>query len=68
MYGPVRTGSTGAENMNFNIRKLKIQIDCTRRALRECEPKSRDRLRLKLKTQEMALLIAKQERAQRVAA
>lgn len=54
--------------MTFNIRKLKIQIECTKRALRECEPRSRDRIRLKLKSQEMALLIAKQERAQRLAA
>lgn len=54
--------------MSFNIRKLKIQIQCTKNELRACDPRSRDRLRLKLKSQELALLIAKQERAQRLAA
>jgi hypothetical protein len=55
--------------MTFNIRKLKIQIDCTKRELRTCDPRSRDRLRLKLKRQERALEIAKEARAlQRVAA
>lgn len=51
--------------MTFNIRKLKIQIRATEEALRRCDPRSRDRLRAKLKAQEVALLIAKQERAQR---
>lgn len=54
--------------MRFNIRKLEIQIKCIKRELRECDPRSRDRLRLKLKARELALLIAKQERAQRLAA
>lgn len=51
--------------MTFNIRKLKIQIEGTKRQLRDCDPRSRDRLRAKLKAQETALLLAKQERAQR---
>jgi hypothetical protein len=51
--------------MTFNIRKLKIQIECTKRELRECDPRSRDRLRLKLKRQERALEIAKEARALR---
>jgi hypothetical protein len=55
--------------MTFNIRKLKIQIECTKRELQRCDPRSRDRLRLKLKSQELALRLAKEARAlQRVAA
>lgn len=55
--------------MSFNIRKLKILTECTKRELRSCDPRSRDRLRLKLKAQEFALLMAKQQRAlQRLAA
>ena len=52
--------------MTFNIRKLKVQIECTKRRLKECDPRARDRLRWLLKAQEMALLIAKQERAHRL--
>jgi hypothetical protein len=48
--------------MTFNIRKLKIQINCTSRQLRTCDPRSRERLRTKLKSQEMALLIARESR------
>ncbi len=55
--------------MTFNIRKLKIQIECTKRELRTCDPRSRDRLRLKLKAQEFALRLAREQRAlQRMAA
>ena len=52
----------------FNIRKLSIQINCTKRELRECDPRSRDRIRLKLKAQEFALRLAREQRAQRRAA
>lgn len=54
--------------MTFNIRKLKIQIAGTKCAMKKCDYKTWERLRLKLKSQELALLIAKQERAQRLAA
>lgn len=54
--------------MTFNIRKLKIQIECTKRSMRTCDPKSRERIRRRLIVQELCLLIAKQERAQRLAA
>ena len=51
------------------IRKLIIQIACTKRELRHCDPRARDRLRGKLKAQELALRMAKEARAlQRVAA
>lgn len=49
--------------MTFNIRKLKIQIRSTENKLRICDPRSRDRLRAKLKAQEFALLMARQARA-----
>ncbi len=49
--------------MTFNIRKLKIQIECTKRELRICDPRSRDRLRTKLRVQEMALRIARFNRS-----
>jgi hypothetical protein len=48
--------------MTFNIRKLKIQIQCTKRELRECDPRSRGRLRDKLKAQERALVLALEQR------
>ena len=51
------------------IRKLIIQIACTKRELGHCDPRARDRLRGKLKAQEMALRMAKEARAlQRLAA
>lgn len=42
--------------MTFNIRKI---------ALRTCDSRSRDRLRLELKAREVALLIAQQTAAER---
>jgi len=51
------------------IRKLKILIACTKRELRQCDPRARDRLRGKLKAQELALRMAREQRAlQRMAA
>lgn len=46
----------------FNIRKLKIQIASARRELKSCDPKSRDRIRMKLRVREVALGIAVQSR------
>lgn len=46
----------------FNIRKLKIQIECKERELRSCDPRSRDRIRSELKARRVALAIAMQNR------
>lgn len=54
--------------MTFNIRKLKIQIQCKERALKTASPNSWDRVRLELKALRVALLIAQQTRAERRAA
>lgn len=44
------------------IRKLIIQIACTKRELRHCDPRARDRIRGKLKAQELALRMARENR------
>lgn len=54
--------------MTFNIRKLKIQLQSAKRARDACDARSKERFRLKILALERALLIAKQERAQRMAA
>lgn len=46
--------------MTFNIRKHKLQAKSIKRELRTCDPRSREKLRAKLKAREMAVLIATQ--------
>lgn len=48
--------------MTFNIRKLKIQIECKERALRSASPNTWNRTRLELKALRVALAIAMQNR------
>lgn len=51
--------------MTFNIRKLKIQLACKERELRQASPNTRERIRLERKALQMALAIALQNRADR---
>jgi len=51
--------------MTFNIRKLKIQIQCKERALRSASPNTWERKRRELKVARVALAIAKQTAAER---
>lgn len=51
--------------MTFNIRKLKIQLQCAKRARDTCDARSKERFRLKILALERALVIAQQERALR---
>lgn len=53
--------------MTFNIRKLKLQIASAKRELKSCDPKSRDRIRMKLRVREFALRLARETRAGMVA-
>jgi len=51
--------------MSFNIRKLKIQIQCKEKALRAAGPNTWERVRLELKALKVALAIAQQTAAEK---
>lgn len=51
--------------MTFNIRKLKIQIQCKERALRTASPNTWNKVRIELKALRVALEIARQTAAEK---